>query len=69
LAPYEKRELKRIFGSKREKQHNRMREEIAYCGASLNIIRTMKIYTMCWIGYAVHIGEKRIAYQVLVGKS
>jgi hypothetical protein len=34
------------------------REKIAYCGVSLNIIRTMKMTRMSWVSHVAHMKEK-----------
>jgi hypothetical protein len=68
----ENRELRRIFGSKREevvggwrRLHN---EELHNLYASSNIIRVIKSRRMRWVGHVAHTGEVKNAYKVLIGK-
>jgi hypothetical protein len=69
---FENRVLRRIFGPKRDhvtgdwrKLHN---EELHNLYSSPNIIRTITSREMRWTGYVSQMGEKRIAYKILVGK-
>jgi hypothetical protein len=64
--------LRKIFCRKRDevtgdlrKLHN---EELHNLYSSPNIIRTIKSRRMRWAGYVAHMGEKRNAYRILVGK-
>jgi hypothetical protein len=64
--------LRRIFGSKRDevtgewrKLHN---EELNDLYSSPSIIQVTKLRSMGWVGHAAHIGERRVAYRVLLGK-
>jgi hypothetical protein len=64
--------LTRIFGPKRDevtghgrKLHN---EELHNLYSSPNIIRMIKSRRMRWAGHVARMGEKRIAYRILVGK-
>jgi hypothetical protein len=64
--------LRRIFGPKRDevtggwrKLHN---EELHNLYSSPNIIRMIKSKRMRLAGHVAHIGEKRNAYRILVGK-
>jgi hypothetical protein len=66
------RELRRIFGPKRDevagewrKLHN---EELRDLYSSLSIIRIVKSRRMRWAGHVARMGEKRNAYRLLVGK-
>jgi hypothetical protein len=47
------------------KLHN---EELHNLYSSPNIIRMIKSMRMRWAGHVARIGEKRIAYRILVGK-
>jgi hypothetical protein len=69
---FENRELRRIFGPKRDevtggwrKLHN---EELRNFYSSPRIIRIMKFRKMKWAGHVARMGEKRNAYRILVGK-
>jgi hypothetical protein len=69
---YENRVLRRIFGPKRDeviggwrKLHN---EEIHNLYCSSSIIRIIKSKRTRWEGHVARMGEKRIAYRILVGK-
>jgi hypothetical protein len=64
--------LRGIFGPKRDeviggwrKLHN---EELHNLYCSPSIIRMIKTRRMRWAGHVVHIGGKRNAYRILVGK-
>jgi hypothetical protein len=64
--------LRRIFGPKRDevtgewrKLHN---EELHNLYSSPSIIRIMKSQRRRWAGHVTRMGEKRIAYRLLVGK-
>ena len=70
---FENRVLRRIFGTNRDevtgewrKLHN---EEVNDLHSSPNIIRMAKSRRKRWVGYVAHIGERRDAYRVLVGKT
>jgi hypothetical protein len=70
---FENRELKRIFGPKRDevtgewrKLHN---EELRDFYSSPSIIRIIKSRRMRWAGHVARMKEKRNAYRLLVGKS
>jgi hypothetical protein len=64
--------LGRIFGSKRDEVRGEQRklhtEELNDMYCSPNIVRVIKSKRMRWAGYVAHMGERRGAYRVLVGK-
>jgi hypothetical protein len=69
---FENRVLRRIFGLKWDevtgdwsKLHN---EELNDYYSLLHIIQMIKVRGMRWAGHVVHMGERRDAYRVLVGK-
>jgi len=69
---YENRELRRIFGTKRDemtaerrKLHN---EELNDLHSSLNIVRVIKSRIVRWAGHVACMGKRRGAYRDLVGK-
>jgi hypothetical protein len=64
--------LRRIFGPKRDevtremsKLHNEELNDL-YCSPS--ILRVIKSRSMRWVGHVTHMGQRRSAYRVLVGK-
>jgi hypothetical protein len=64
--------LRRLFDSKRDeetagwvKHHN---EDLYDLYFSPNIIRVIKPRIMSWGGHVIHMGKRRGAYRVLVGK-
>jgi hypothetical protein len=69
LRVFENRELRRIFGPKREedgswrKLHN---DELHNLYSSLNIVRVIKSRRMRWAGHVASMGEGRHVYRVLV---
>jgi hypothetical protein len=72
LRVFENRVLKRIFGLKRDevtvewrKLHN---EELRDLYSSPSISRIIKSRRMRWVGHVGRMGEKRIAYRLVVGK-
>jgi len=72
LRVFENRVLRRIFGPKRNevigewrKLHN---EELNDLYSSPNIIQVIKSRRMKWVGHVAHMGERRGACRVLVGK-
>jgi hypothetical protein len=69
---FENRVLRKIFGPKRDevtgewrKLHN---EELHDLYSSPSIIRIIKLRRMRWAGHVAHMGEKRNANRLLVGK-
>jgi hypothetical protein len=69
---FENRELRRIFGPKKDgvtggwmKLHN---EELHNLYSSPSIIRMIKSRRMRLVGHVAQMGEKRNAYNILVGK-
>jgi hypothetical protein len=69
---FENRVLRRIFGPKKDevtgewrKLHN---EELRDLYSSPSIIRIIKSRRMGWAGHVAHMGERRNAYRLLVGK-
>jgi hypothetical protein len=72
LRVFENRDLRRIFGPKRDevtgewrKLHN---EELHNLYSSQDIIRQVKSRRMRWAGHVARIEEERKVYKVLVGK-
>jgi hypothetical protein len=72
LRVYENRELRRIFGTKRDEITAECRklynEELNDLYSSLNIVRVIKSRTVRWAGHVAHMGEGRGAFRDLVGK-
>jgi hypothetical protein len=72
LRVFKNRELRRIFGSKRDevteewkKLHN---DELNYLYSSPNIVQVIKSRRMRWVGHVACMGEGRGVHRVLVGK-
>jgi hypothetical protein len=72
LRVFENKVLRRTFGPKRDevtgewrKLHN---EELRDLYSSPSTIRIIKSRRMRWAGHVTLMGEKRIAYRLLVGK-
>jgi hypothetical protein len=72
LRVFENRVLRRIFGSKGDKATGKWRRlhngELNDLYSSPNIIRVIKWRRMRWAGHVAHMGEKRGAYRILVGR-
>jgi hypothetical protein len=71
LRVFKNRALRRIFGPKRDEVRREWRrlQNDELCNLySPNIIQVMKLRRMRWAGYVAHIGQRRGAYRVLVGK-
>jgi hypothetical protein len=72
LRVFENKVLRRIFGPKRDevtgewnKLHN---EELRDLCSSSSIINVIKSRRMRWAGHVARMGEKRYAYNLLVGE-
>jgi len=72
LRVFENRALRKIFGPKRDevtrecrKLHN---EELNDLYSSPNVFRVIKSGRMGWAEHVARMGERRVAYRVLVGK-
>jgi hypothetical protein len=71
LRIFENRELRRIFGPKREedrscrKLHN---DELHSLYSSPNVVRVVKLRRMRWVGHVARMGEGRGIYRILVGR-
>ena len=69
---FEKRVLRRIFGSQRDEVTREWRklydEELNEPYCSPNIIRVIKSRRMGWVRHVARMGERRGVYRVLVGK-
>jgi len=65
--------LRRIFGPRRDEVTREWRrfhnEELNYLYSSPNIVRVIKSRTMRWAAHVARMGEERVVYRVLVGKS
>jgi hypothetical protein len=72
LRVFDNRVLRRIFGPKRDEVTGQWRklhsEELSDLYCSRNIIRVIKSRRMRWPGNVAHMGERRVASRVLVGK-
>jgi hypothetical protein len=72
LRVFENRVLRRTFRSNRDEVAGRWRrlhkEELNDLYSSPNIFRVIKSRRMVWAGHVAHMGERRGAYRVLVGK-
>jgi hypothetical protein len=69
---FENRDLRRIFGPKRDEVTGEWRklhsEELHNLYSSPDIIRQVKSRQMRWAGHVARMGEERKVYKVLVGK-
>jgi hypothetical protein len=69
---FENRVLRRIFGPKRDEVMGEWRKlynkELRDLYSSPNIITIIKSRRMRWAQHVAHMGEKRNAYSLLVGK-
>jgi len=65
--------LRRKFGRKRDEITEEWRklhkDELNDLYCSPNIIRVIKSRRMRWVGHVARMGEKRVVYRVLVGKT
>jgi hypothetical protein len=72
LRVFENRVLRRIFGPKRDEMTGEWRrlhnEELNDLDSSPNITRVIKSRRMRWARHVAHMGEKRSAYRILVGR-
>ena len=64
--------MRRIFGSKRGEVTRKWRklhyEELNDLYSLLNVVRAIKLCRIRWAEHVAHMGERRVAYRVLVGK-
>jgi hypothetical protein len=71
LRVFQNRVLRRIFGPKRDEVTRGWRKlrnkELHNLYSSPSIIRMIKSRRMRWAGHVARMGEKRNAYQILVG--
>ena len=72
LRVFENRVLRRVFGSKRDKETGEWRklhnEELRNLYSLPNIVRVVKSRRMRWAGHVARMGEGRGVHRVLVGK-
>jgi hypothetical protein len=72
LWVFENRELRRIFGPKRDELTGEWRrlhnKELYALFSTPNIIRVIKSRRLRWAGHVARMGERTGAYKVLVGK-
>jgi len=71
LRVFENRELRRVFGLKRDEVTGEWRklhyEELNNLHSSPNTVRVIKLRRMRWVWHIASIGERRSVYRVLVG--
>jgi hypothetical protein len=69
---FENRDLRRLFGLKRDEMTGEWRklhsEELHNLHSSPDVIRQVKSRRMRWAGHVARMGEERKVYKVLVGK-
>ena len=72
MRVFENRVLRRIFWSKRFEVTGKWRrlhnQELYALYSSSNIIRVIKSRTMKWAEHVAYMGERKVAYKVLLGK-
>jgi hypothetical protein len=72
LRGFEKRVLRRIFGSKRDEVTREWRKlhnvELTVLYSSPNVIQMVKLRRMRWTGHVALVWERRRVYRVWVGK-
>jgi hypothetical protein len=72
LKVFENRVLRKIFGLKMDEIRGVWRklhtEDLPNLYSSPNVIKTIKARRMEWAGHVARMGEKRIAYRILVRK-
>ena len=73
LRVFENMMLRRIFGPRRDEVTGEWRrlhnEELNDLYSSPNIARMIKSRRMRWAGHVARMGEERVVYRVLLGKS
>jgi hypothetical protein len=72
LKVFENRVLKKMFGCKRGEvkgKWRRLYEDELYALYSPNIFRVIISRRLRWAGHVAHMGERRRAYRILVGKN
>jgi hypothetical protein len=65
---FENRELRRIFGTRREEDGNLHNDELHSLYSPSNIVRVIKSRRMRWAEHVARMGEGRGVYRILVGK-
>jgi hypothetical protein len=68
---FENRELRRIFGPKRDEitgDWRKLKNEIHNLCSSPSIIRMIKSRRMIWVGHVARMGETRNAHKILMGE-
>jgi len=72
LRVFENMVLRRIFGPRRDEVTGKWRlhnEELNDLYSSPNIVRVIKSRRIRWAGHVARMGEERVVYRVLVGKT